>query len=118
MLKICSYCQYPYMLIYDLQSETQDIIYDNNEQNVCYECFNVIDTDINEFGCRFCHKTYCMKRILIDHFYIEHRDKLPNKKDILITLPKVTIVKSKPLISKKIISLQEKLGLVNKKNYF
>lgn len=71
MMKICSYCIHPY-IINNIPNTTDTIINDIRETNICYECFNIIDEEVSEYGCRFCKLLFGEKNLLQIHIKQMH----------------------------------------------
>jgi hypothetical protein len=75
ILKYCSYCKEVYNICYDLDIQYTDIFLidgdpgnqNNLNINICYQCFNVIDEESNDYGCKYCHQLFKSKPLLINH---------------------------------------------------
>lgn len=71
MMKICSYCIHPYVLN-DILNTLNTIVNDISETNICYDCFNIIDEEVNEYTCRFCKLIFNEKILLQMHIRKSH----------------------------------------------
>ncbi len=68
MIKTCNYC----LRLYFVNTKDDIIIHDISKNNICYECFNVIDEEINEYGCRYCNNIFNSEYNLQQHIKTIH----------------------------------------------